>query len=207
MIEAKPVRIYIVDDDTLLLDAVASLLEASGYFTEKYASGTDFLAQLRPDDFGCLLVDIKMPNVDGLELMHRLSQIHTPFAVLVMSGYADVELAVEAVKAGAIDILQKPFSREQLLLKVGKAEAIALELSKSVQGEIGPDDPSKGLSAREHQILNQVMAGLSAKEAARELGLSPRTVEFHRANVMKKLGARRLLDLVRKSRMNSSKSN
>lgn len=193
------VRIFVVDDDPLVRDAIGAILEGSGFQTNRFSDAADFLARIQPNDFGCLLVDIRMPGIDGIQLIEQLSRSRAPFAVMVVSGHADVPLAVRAIKAGAMDVIQKPFTKTVLLEQVRKAALAASELNETIQRVQGLSHKTRSLSVREHQVLKFAVEGHSSKETARELGVSPRTVETHRASIMKKMGVKRLAELIHAS--------
>ena len=191
--------IYVVDDDEAVRDSLSVLLEARDYIVRAFASAPEFLAAaptLRP---GCLIADIRMPEIDGLELQQRLIERQLRFPLIVVTGHGDVPLAVRAMKAGAIDFIEKPFAVETIL----KSAEIALaQLAK-------PSDPDPLtvtattrlalLSPREREVLLGLLAGLPNKSIAYDLAISPRTVEIHRARIMDKMEARSLSELVRMS--------
>jgi two-component system response regulator FixJ len=189
--------IYVVDDDEAVRDSLFALLEANGYTSRTFSSAQEFLAAaptLRP---GCLIADIRMPGMDGLEMQQRLVERSLPFPLIVVTGHGDVPLAVRAMKAGAIDFIEKPFAADAIL---ASAESALGRLSE-------PREPDalaaraaarlEALSPREREVLEGLLAGLPNKSIAYDLGISPRTVEIHRARVMEKMGARSLSELVR----------
>lgn len=189
--------IYVVDDDEAVRDSLSLLLEVRGYTVRSFASATEFLAavpSLRP---GCLIADIRMPEMDGLELQQRLIERALPFPLIVITGHGDVPLAVRAMKAGAIDFIEKPFAAETIL------DSTAAGLARL--GEPRDRDPQAAnaaarlalLTPREREVLHGLLAGLPNKSIAYDLAISPRTVEVHRARVMEKMGARSLSELVR----------
>ena len=191
--------IYVVDDDDAVRDSLSLLLEARGYTVRSFASAPEFLTaapSLRP---GCLIADIRMPEMDGLELQQRLIERALPFPLIVITGHGDVPLAVRAMKAGAMDFIEKPFAAEIIL---NSAAAALARLA-----EPGDQDPLTAtataklalLTPREREVLQGLLAGLPNKSIAYDLAISPRTVEIHRARVMDKMGARSLSELVRMS--------
>jgi two-component system response regulator FixJ len=191
--------IYIVDDDDAVRDSLSVLLEARDYIVRTFASAPDFLAAaptLRP---GCLIADIRMPEMDGLELQQCLIERQLRFPLIVITGHGDVPLAVRAMKAGAIDFIEKPFAVETVL----KGAEIALA---GLSGSSAPDPLAASamtrlarLSPRERQVLLGLLAGLPNKSIAYDLAISPRTVEIHRARIMDKMEARNLSELIRMS--------
>jgi two-component system, LuxR family, response regulator FixJ len=187
-------RVHVVDDDKIARDTISAILTASGYRVSKYRDAAEFLSHISARDSGYLLVDLRMPGMNGIQLVDRLVQSEAPFAMLVVSGHADVPLAVQAMNAGALDIIQKPFTRAVLLdqMKRVKRTWVALEKSRRRM----PGSRVHALSVREHQVLKLTLAGFSSKEIARQLGGSPRTVETHRSNIMRKMGVKRLSELL-----------
>ncbi|MCE7030912.1 response regulator FixJ [Jiella avicenniae] len=189
--------VHLVDDDESVRHSIAFLLATAGFAVRVHESGSALLASIDTLQPGCVISDVRMPGIDGLELQRRLKAEGAHLPVVVMTGHADVQLAVQAMKDGAIDFIEKPFDDEAMLaavrtaLKEGKAgegrqaeaEAIAARLAS--------------LSGRERQVLDGLIAGHPNKTIAYDLEISARTVEVHRANVMKKMAASSLSDLVR----------
>ncbi|MBV8589763.1 MAG: response regulator [Acetobacteraceae bacterium] len=190
-------RVYLVDDDDAVRDSVSLLLEARGYDVRGFASAVEFLAAAPSLPIGCVVVDIRMPEMDGLELQQRLIARKLDFPLIVMTGHGDVPLAVRAMKAGAVDFIEKPFASEAILSGL---DAACRRLTA-----LDAEDPMKAaaasklalLSPRERQVLEGLLAGLPNKSIAYDLEISPRTVEIHRARVMDKMGVRSLSELVR----------
>jgi len=191
--------VYVVDDDEAVRESLAVLLEAKSYTVRTFALARDFLAAaptLRP---GCLIADIRMPEMDGFELQRHLTERAFNFPLIVITGHGDVPLAVRAMKAGAIDFIEKPFAVDAILASV---EAALARLART-----GEDDPLAAtaaarlaaLSPREREVLQGLLAGLPNKSIAYDLAISPRTVEIHRARVMDKMAARSLSELIRMS--------
>ena len=189
--------VYIVDDDEAVRDSLSALLESKGYEVTSFGSAAEFLETARSLPAGCLVVDIRMPEMDGLELQQRLIERSLGFPLIVITGHGDVPLAVRAMKAGAVDFIEKPFASETILDSL--ATAFARLATPTAQ------DPAAGvaasklnlLSAREREVLDGLLVGLPNKSIAYDLGISPRTVEIHRARVMDKMGARSLSELIR----------
>ncbi|MEQ8268980.1 MAG: response regulator FixJ [Parvibaculum sp.] len=189
--------VFIVDDDAAVRDSLRALLESAGFRVEDFASAAAFLDSSTPERQGCLVVDIRMPDMDGLELQEELIRRRIALPAIVMTGHADVPLAVRAMKAGAVDFIEKPFKEEVLLDGVGRA----LETGRLRRDHAAYAETSTrllaGLTLREREVLEHLVAGKANKMIAHDLGISPRTVEVHRANLMEKMQARTLSDLVR----------
>ena len=194
---SDPARVFVVDDDRGMRDSLRFLLESAGFAVETYASARAFLDAGGAGKSGCLLTDVRMPEMNGLELQEKLAAESSRLSVILMTGHADVPMAVQAMKAGAIDFIEKPFAEDVLFEAVARATG---ELQKRPKGE---DDLAAIrqrlalLSDRERQVLTGLVAGLPNKTIGYDLEISPRTVEVHRANVMAKMQARSLPELVR----------
>ena len=190
-------NVYVIDDDDAMRDSLHFLLGTADFHVVLFESAHQFLDTLPNADFGCVLSDIRMPGIDGLELLKRLKASRSPLPVLIMTGHGDVPLAVEAMKLGAADFLEKPFEDDRLIgmidAALSKAEAGAR--SEAVTRDIAARVES--LTPRERQVLDGLIAGLSNKLIAREYDISPRTIEVYRANVMTKMQAGSLSELVR----------
>lgn len=188
--------VHVIDDDDGLRDALAFLLDVNGIRARFYASANAFLEAL-PVEEGCILTDVRMPGLTGLELVRELSSRGSATPVIVMTGHADVPLAVEAMKAGVVDFIEKPFDDERLIGSIrdalsapGAAER-ADALRMSAEGRLAQ------LSPRERDVLAGVVGGKLNKQIAFKLEISPRTVEIYRANLMTKTGARNVAELMR----------
>lgn len=188
--------VHVIDDDDAVRDSLAMLLEASGFSVTAYASAEAFLGGLEQASSGCVVTDVQMPEISGLELLRRLSDRLTEFPVIVLTGEADVPIAVEALKNGALDLIEKPYSGETVISAVRQA-LTQLEANNS-RASRRNDNVQKiaALSSRERDVLEGVLKGGSNKEIARDLGISPRTVEAYRANLMMKMGADSISELV-----------
>jgi two-component system response regulator FixJ len=189
--------VYIVDDDEAVRDSLSALLESKGYAVTSFGSAPEFLETARLLPAGCLVVDIRMPAMDGLELQQRLIERSLGFPLIVITGHGDVTLAIRAMKAGAIDFIEKPFASEAIL---GSLAAAFARLSTPTAQDLaagGATSKLNLLSPREREVLEGLLAGLPNKSIAYDLGISPRTVEIHRARVMDKMGARSLSELIR----------
>ncbi|MBM3544111.1 MAG: response regulator transcription factor FixJ [Alphaproteobacteria bacterium] len=187
--------VHIVDDDEAVRQSLAFMLSAAGLPVRLYESATAFLAALKGVQNGCLITDIRMPDMTGIELLHELRSKACSLPAIVITGHGDVPLAVEAMKAGAIDFIEKPFDEEEIL----HAVRMALERSGDREGLDEPEVLAKlaSLSERERQVLEGLIAGHPNKTIANDLGISPRTVEVYRANLMTKMQAKSLSDLIR----------
>jgi len=194
--EIKPV-IHVVEDEPDVRDALAMLVRSVGYRAQTYPNADEFLARYRPEHAGCLLADVRMPGMSGLELQERLSREDPALPAIIMTGHGDVPMAVRAMKAGALDFIEKPFNDEALLDAIRRALALAVE-QRSLQARQAEIATRLALlTPREHEVMEMVADGRSNKEIANALGVSAKTVEAHRARVMEKTGARSLAELVR----------
>jgi len=192
----KPV-IHVVDDDAAVRDSLAFLLDTADFVSKTYDSAAALLDRAATLEPGCIVTDVRMPEMSGLEMVRRLAEMGVRHPVIVMTGHADVPLAIEAVRAGVKDFIEKPFDDEALLASIRLAvaeQAQAVEISGQ-----GAEVCSRlaTLSARERQVLEGLVAGHANKVIAYDLEISPRTVEVYRANVMTKMQARSLSELVR----------
>jgi two-component system response regulator FixJ len=188
--------VHLVDDDDAVRDSLTLLLESAGHTVRAYNAGTALLAAL-PKPPGCVLTDVRMPEMDGLTLQRHLADAGSRLPVIVMTGHGDVPIAVEALKAGATDFLEKPFDDAQLLAAVAAAIATSQRTSDEVAAMAVITTRLTTLTPREREVLDLLVQGLPNKTVAYDLGSSPRTVEVHRARIMEKMGARSLAELVR----------
>jgi len=193
--------VHIIDDDIVIRQSLGFLLATEGLSVRLYESSSVFLIALSAfATLGCIVIDVRMPGVDGIELLSRLNARHCKLPVIVMTGHADVTMAVESMKRGAFDIVEKPFDDKLFLTIVHAALRFA---SKAGVGSDDPDAEIKArmaqLSGRERQVLIGLLAGKMNKVIATDLGISPRTVEIYRANVMTKMKAHSLSELIRMS--------
>jgi len=188
--------VHVVDDDEAVRDSLAFLLESSGLQARTYESALAFLAEADPAP-GCIVTDVRMPQMSGLELAQRLKAEGSRHPVIVITGHADVPLAVQAMKAGVSDFIEKPFDDEVLLSAIQEALSRgALEGRREAERAAAAEKLAT-LSGREREVLDGLVAGNANKVIAFDLGISPRTVEVYRANLMTKLGAGSLSDLVK----------
>jgi two-component system response regulator FixJ len=188
--------VHVVDDDKAVRESLMLLLESAGMAVRSYASATALLNAL-PKPPGCILTDVRMPEMDGLALQRHLAAAGARLPVIVMTGHGDVPIAVEALKAGAADFLEKPFDDAQLLAAVTSAMAISQRASDEAAVIADIQSRLATLTPREREVLERLVAGHPNKTIAYDLGSSPRTVEVHRARVMEKMNARSLAELVR----------
>jgi two-component system response regulator FixJ len=192
-----PQTLFIVDDDEAVRESLQLLLESAGHRVRSFASGSEFLAAMPSSEDGCLIIDVRMPGIGGLDVQERLRADGIALPVIVITGHADVPLAVRAMKAGAVDFVEKPFAEEAILAAVERALEIGRQQHR-VEIETGDAAARLApLSEREQQVLRLLIAGKQNKVIAYELGISPRTVEIHRARVMEKTRVRSLSELVR----------
>ncbi len=189
--------VHVIDDDADVRQSLAFLLSAAGLAVQVHESAVAFLEALPGIPEGCVVTDIRMPGMDGLELQRRLRDMKTGLPVIVMTGHGDVPLAVEAMKTGAIDFIEKPFDDEVLLSAIRSALTRRARDSERDARAAAVQDRIKKLSDREREVLEKLILGKANKMIAYELGISPRTVEVYRANVMTKMEADSLSDLVR----------
>ena len=190
-------RVYIVDDDEAVRDSLSVLLESKAYAVRSFGSAPEFLAAAPSLPVGCLIADIRMPEMDGLELQQHLIDRSLQFPLIVITGHGDVSLAVRAMKAGAVDFIEKPFASEAILNSLDTALARSSTPSEQDPTAVAAATKLALLSPREREVLEGLLAGLPNKTIAYDLAISPRTVEIHRARVMDKMGARSLSELVR----------
>lgn len=189
--------VHIVDDEEAIRRSASFMLKTSGYAVETWATGVAFLKEIRHIPQGCVLLDVRMPEMDGLDVQQALLERGVTMPVIILTGHADVSIAVRAMKAGAVDFLEKPFEKAVLISaietafdRIGKADGAAARAAEAnvVLGV---------LTAREREVLEGLAQGLPNKTIAYDLGISPRTVEVHRANLMAKLDVRSLSDALR----------
>lgn len=189
--------IYIVDDDFAMRDSLEMLFASHGYDTRLFRDGNEFLTAAPFLPFGVLLVDLQMPGMDGLELLDRLKGRKIKFPVVLITGFGNITVAVKAMRAGAIDFVEKPFANDTIFASIELALASETAPPEGgIKREVVAQRLTR-LSRREHEVMTRLVAGNSNKVTALTLGLSPRTVEIHRARVMEKMQARSLSELVR----------
>ena len=189
--------IHIVDDEESIRKSTSFLLKTAGYAVETWASGTAFLAEVKQAAYGCVLLDIRMPGMDGLDVQQALAERGVTMPVVIMTGHGDVGIAVRAMKAGAVDFLEKPFERATLLSAI---EAAFAQIAQTDTAGLRAQEAQvrlAGLTPRERDVLDGLAKGLPNKTIAFDLNISARTVEVHRANLMTKLEVRSLSDALR----------
>jgi two-component system response regulator FixJ len=188
--------IYIVDDDPAIRDALSMVFKMEGFEVSEFSNGEDFLSIVNQQPPSCVLLDIHMPGRSGMDILKEIDAATFPSPVFIISGRGDIPTAVAAIKMGAFDFIEKPFDAETVVDRVG--EALARRAKQSPDDLVDKKFPGhETLTPREREVLAQITAGASNKEAGRTLGISPRTIEVHRARIMEKLGARNAADLVR----------
>ena len=191
--------VHIVDDDQAVRESLSFLLATAGYSTETYPSGEAFVDTLADISRGCLITDVRMPRMTGIELLRHVRESGKIMPVIVITGHGDVPLAVEAMKLGASEFLEKPFNEEKLLAAVRAAFERRNKAATEAQTRSEYMERFESLSQRERQVFHGLVAGHQNKVIAHELGISPRTVEVYRAKVMVKMSAGSLSALVRMS--------
>lgn len=189
--------VFVVDDDPDVRDSLAALLSSSGLTPRVFESATAFLAKYKPGDSGCLVADIRMPDMDGIALQTELASRKAGLPVIIITGHGDVPLAVRAMKAGAMDFIEKPFDDERLLESIQRGLSKAAEDKDSAEATQTIGARLATLTPRELEVLELLIAGHPNKVVGHQLDISPRTVEVHRGRLMDKMQARNLSDLVR----------
>lgn len=189
--------VHVVDDDEAIRRSVAFALKTSGFQVRLYTNGSELLKSAGKLEEGCILLDIRMPGMDGLEVQEALKTKGVTLPVIIMTGHGDVSLAVRAMKAGALDFIEKPFQKAVLLTAIeqglGRLERAAANRELASEAAV----KLQGLTPREREVLDGLAKGLPNKSIAYDLGISPRTVEIHRSNLMSKLGVRSLSEALR----------
>jgi len=200
--QAQPVTlseiatVFVVDDDEGLRNAIQFLLESAGLTAKTFATGQSFLQYYRPEMRGCLLLDIRMPDISGLDFLEKIRAIQIRLPVILISAHGTIPLAVRAMRDGAFDFIEKPFEDEFLLKRI--REAISLDIDQRADDQKLQEARAQlvTLTAREKEVMTLVVAGKLNKQIAAELGISAKTVENHRARVMEKMGIKGLAELV-----------
>ena len=194
--ERQP-NVIIVDDDELVRDAVAELFRSIGLQTKQFPSVPEFLKWKLPDRPSCLVLDVRLPGVSGLDFQSELNKTNAQIPIVFMTGHGDIPMSVRAMKGGAVDFLSKPFRDQDMLDAVQTALENDRKRWQSANGRVQLKTVFDALTSREQEIMGFVAAGLMNKQIAAEIGVSEVTVKFHRGNMMRKMGARSVAELVR----------
>ncbi len=189
--------VYVVDDDPSVLKSLERLLRSAGYGVKTFMSAIEFLDFQYPDLPGCLILDVRMPELGGLELQERMTGQEVTFPIIFITGHGTVPMSVRAMKAGAVDFLQKPFLDDDLLTVVSAAVAADRKAKEERKELMKLLERSRNLTPREYEVFGLVASGMLNKQIAFDLGTSEKTIKVHRARIMEKLGAASLADLVR----------
>lgn len=194
---SKKATVFVVDDDQAMRNSLKWLIESVGVQVESFSSADDFLAQYQPGRAGCLVLDVRMPGMSGLDLQEYLVDHNIHIPVVIITGHGDVPMAVRAMKGGAIDFIEKPFNDEVLLDAIRRAMAFEEQQRSQHTENVQIQERLANLTPREHEVMEMVTEGKSNKEIANALGVSAKTIEAHRARVMEKMQAGSLAELVR----------
>ncbi len=189
--------VHVIDDDPAILDSITAFLMTNGFGVKTYASGYGFLEAVGPHTTGCVVTDVRMPGISGIELVTKMKERHLALPIIVITAYADITLAIEAMKRGAVDLLEKPFNNGALVKAIREALSNWNNAAAS-----GPRDELVSarlatLTVREKEVLARLLKGMPNKLIAYELGVSTRTIETHRATVMSKMNATSLAELIK----------
>ena len=198
---ARNKKVYLVDDDAAVRHALVMFLESAGFKVSEYASATDFLDACDSVQGGVLLLDQRMPGMSGMELQARLAKMGVFLPIIFITGHGDIQMSVAAMKAGAVDFLEKPFDNSELLQSIREALKKTTGTRKEWERKSEAEQRCASLTSREREVMAYIVQGMSSRAIAVQLGVSNRTVEVHRARVMAKMAAASLPDLVRKAAM------
>lgn len=193
----EPNTVFIVDDDEAVRDSLRWLLEANGYRVKSFSGAEEFLEAYDPDHIGVLIVDVRMPGMNGLELQEELIARNAPLPIVFITGHGDVPMAVSTIKKGAIDFLEKPFNETDLRAIVARMLQEANERASQAKAKKNQQAVLSRLTSREQQVLERIVAGRLNKQIAGDLNISIKTVEAHRANIMEKLEVTTVADLMK----------
>jgi FixJ family two-component response regulator len=189
--------VFIVDDDEAVLDSIAELVTSVGYRAATYRSAQQFRDSFDPEQPGCLVLDVRMAHMSGPALQDELNKMNARIPIVFLSGHGDIAVAIKTIKAGAVDFVQKPYREQQLLDSINDAMRRDAETRQAASSGEGFAERLAKLTDREHDILDQVVKGLSSKAIAKVLNISYRTVELHRSHIMDKLRVHSLAELIR----------
>ncbi|MFC3580925.1 response regulator transcription factor [Sphingomonas hylomeconis] len=189
--------IHIIDDEDAIRRSASFMLKTSGFLVETWPSGVAFLREARHAQHGCVLLDVRMPEMDGLQVQQTMNERGIAMPVIILTGHGDISIAVRAMKAGAVDFIEKPFEKAVLLTAIAAAFERLDRAESEAMRAAGAAIAIAGLTLREREVLDGLAQGLPNKTIAYDFGISPRTVEVHRANIMTKLQARSLSDALR----------
>lgn len=189
--------VYIVDDDAAVRDSLTLMIEQAGIPVKSFESASSFLDVYHPDFFGCIILDVKMPGIDGLRLQEELNWCKVGLPIIFLTGHGDIPMSVKAIKNGAVDFLTKPVIRERLLVGIRAAFAEAKKQANDIAQNRAALSCLIMLTEREREVMNLAVQGYTNKEIASYLGISHRTIEIHKSRIMQKTGADNLLDLAR----------
>lgn len=189
--------VFVVDDDLAVCDSIVELVESIGLRSECYTSASEFLQTFQPERPGCLLLDVRMPEMSGLAVQQRLVAMGATIPIIVITGHGDIPIAVEAMKAGAVDFLQKPYREQELLDSINAALSEDTSTRQSKAAVDRYERSRDTLTEREREVLDQLLVGKTSKEIAKALAISPRTAEAHRHNLLRKFGVGSALELIR----------
>jgi FixJ family two-component response regulator len=190
-------QVAIVDDDEYVRDGLVELLDSVGYKTQIFIHAKEFLETFDPLTVGCILLDVRMPGMSGIELQHKLNEMDIRIPIIIMTGHGDIAMAVQAMKDGAFEFIQKPFRDQDVIDAITKAleknalDREVLDKKEKIQQQIDL------LTKREREVVNYVLEGMANKVIAKQLGVSDRTVEIHRSHAMQKLGVKSVAELVK----------
>jgi len=196
------VIVYIVDDDEAIRHSLELLLQSVGQKAKSYASAREFLDSFDPSIPGCLVLDVRMPEMSGMELQQILTEKDIKIPIIIITGHADVPMAVRAIKRGAMDFIEKPFHDQYLLDSIAKALAKSVEILQQQQQQSTFLERASRLSPRERQVMDILITGKNGKAIASELCISPKTVDVHRGHIMEKMQVRSVVELVHLSMSN-----
>ena len=188
MTKTREQTVFVVDDDAAVRDSIAELVDSVGLRAEGYASASGFLDAFEPERPGCLVLDVRMADISGLVLQRRIKALGATIPVIVLTGHGDIPMAVEAMKAGAVDFLQKPYRDQALLDSINAALSLDAETRRSIAAADSFERCLAALTEREREVLDHLLAGRTTKQTAKALEISPRTAEAHRRNLLRKFG-------------------